>query len=257
MQIANQPDFDIDEMTQVFASDTGLTAKVLRFVNSSHFGLRNRVTDIRHGILLCGAKRIQTIALALSTVKTLPTNGKGFDRLAFWQDALQRAVFSQTLSAKIARGMEGEAFTAALLQNMALPILLSRWETHYLPVYTIAQQSGQALVEVEEEHLSWNHAQAGAWMARNWGFLDVSVCCIGLHHSTIQQLESLNLLQTPVAAVAVSSALPDVEAIETICRDGLQIDPTTCQQCLQTTDATCAELAQLFDVPEPKPLQSP
>lgn len=251
VQLAQEPDPDIDGLSQVIASDTGLAAKVLRMVNSSHFGLRHRVTDVQHAVVLVGVKRVQMLAQALSTVDALPRSAKGFERLAFWQDSLQRAVFAQSLASAIAPGGEGEAFTGALLQNMALPILLSRWGDHYFPVVTLARETDRELFEAEDEKLTWNHAQAGAWLARNWGFIDALVCCIGLHHHTPEQLETLNLMNTPVAAVAWSSYLPNAQ---TICRDALGLDTDVYRQHCETTNAMCSEIAGLFGVPEPPSL---
>ena len=251
VQLAQQPDVDIEELSRLVSSDTGLATKVLRLVNSSAFGLRNRVTDIKQAIVLIGPRRFQPLAMGLCTADALPYKAEGFDRLVFWQESLQRAVFAQNIAKAIASGTEGEAFTGALLQNMALPILLSRWGTHYLPIVESARQSDRKLEEVELEQLTWNHAEAGAWMARNWGFMDVLVCCIGLHHSTAQQLQSLDLLRTSVAAVMVSSYLPDAAAV---CQDAMGVDAVQYRAFCELTDKDCEQIAQLFGVPQPERL---
>jgi HD-like signal output (HDOD) protein len=251
MKIAQGEDFDVQELGRLIASDTGMTAKVLRLVNSSAFGLRHRVTEVEQGIVLLGPKRIQALVMGLATAESLPANAEGFDRLAFWQDSLQRAVFAQSVAAAIARGTEGEAFTGSLLQNMAQPILLSRWSDHYLPITQLARESDKPLIEIEDQQLTWNHAQAGAWMARNWGFLDVLTCCVGLHHASVQQLISLDLLRTPVAAVAASSQLPDASSF---CSDALEISADGYRSLCEATDVDCEQIAQLFEVPQPEPL---
>jgi len=245
---------DISEFGKLITSDAGLAMKILSTVNSSYYGLRHKVNSVQHAISLLGIKRIRSLIVAFVVSRQLPVKAAGFDRLTFWQNSLQRALFAQQVAAAVAPGSEAEAFTGALLQDMALPILLSRWSTHYVPVVELAETSGRPLHLVENEELSWNHAQAGAWMARNWTLPDVLVCCIGLHHAAIDQLRSLDLDTTPVAAVAVSSRLPDAEAI---CCEGLGLSPEQhCHLCRET-DAACAELASLFDVPEPSPLAKP
>jgi HD-like signal output (HDOD) protein len=251
VQIAQQDDYDIEQLSELLATDTGITSRILRLVNSSYCGTRNPVRDIRQGIVLLGAKRISSLVLGLVTSDLLPRNAPGFDSIEFWQLSLQRAQFAQSLAAKIAPGLQGEAFTAALLQDMALPILLNEWGQHYLPLVELAKNSDRELIDVEDEQLTWNHAQAGAWMARNWGFLDVLVCGIGLHHHTTQQLESLGLLNSPVFAVAISARLPEAE---TLCREICQLDTATYRDLCATTDAACEEIADLFGVPQPKPL---
>ena len=241
----------MSELSKLIASDVGLSTKVLSTVNSSYYGLRHKVNSVQHAVALLGIKRIRSLTIAFVVSQQLPTRVAGFDRLTFWQSSVQRGVFAQHIAAETAPGTEAEAFTGALLQDMALPILLSQWSTHYLPVVELARSSGRPLNQVEDEQLSWNHAQAGAWMARNWALPDVLVCCVGLHHATLDQVRSLEFEKTPIAAVAISSRLPDAE---TVCCEELQFSPEQYRQLCRETDAACAELSSLFDVPNPSPL---
>jgi HD-like signal output (HDOD) protein len=251
VQTAQQDDYDIEQLSELLATDTGITSRILRLVNSSYCGTRNPVRDIRQGVVLLGAKRISSLVLGLVTSDLLPRKAPGFDPIEFWQQSIQRALFAQSLAARISPGSQGEAFTAALLQDMALPILLTEWGEHYLPLVNLAKETGKELIDVEDEQLTWNHAQAGAWMARNWGFLDVLVCGIGLHHYTLEQFESLGLLDSPVMAVAVSARLPEAELI---CCEALRLNSAIYRDVCATTDAACGEIADLFSVPQPQPL---
>ena len=89
-----------------------------------------------HGFVFIGG--IQSLAFAFSAAEARPDDAPGFDSSDYWRDSLQRAAFARALAAKVAPGSEGEAFTGALLQNMALPILLKKWGPRYLPVMTTA-----------------------------------------------------------------------------------------------------------------------
>ena len=254
LKMSREEDAEISELSKLIASDVGLATKVLRTVNSAYYGLRHKVNSVQQAISLLGIKRTRSLIVAFVVSKRLPAKAAGFDRLAFWQSSVQRGVFAQHLAAQTAPGTEAEAFTGALLQDMALPILLSQWSTHYLPTVELAESSGRPLHQVEDERLSWNHAQAGAWMARNWSLPDVLVCCIGLHHATLDEIRSLEFENTPVAAVAISSRLPDAE---TACCEELQFSPEQYDRLCRQTDAACAELSSLFKVPNPPPLAKP
>jgi HD-like signal output (HDOD) protein len=181
----------------------------------------------------------------------LPAAAIGFDRTAFWQNAVQRGTFAENLARRQTPGSEAEAFTGALLQDMALPILLGKWSKHYLPTLELAEQTERPLLEVEDEQLSWNHAQAGAWMARNWALPDVLVCCIGLHHETLDEIREMELDGSPIAAVAVSSRLPHAEEI---CCGQLGLSTQQYTQLCEQTDTACDELARVFRVPAPPSL---
>ncbi len=246
-----KPDVDIAEIARVLASDPSLSARVLRVVNSGHVGLSQEVGDIRLAVGLLGANRVQSLVLGLSAQGALRTSGPGFREESFWQASLQRAVFADTLAKEIAPGGVGEAFTGALLQDMAHPILMGQWGEHYLPVLEKAVVSERELVEVEDEELSWTHAQAGAWMARNWGFPDVLACCVGLHHSTIEEIRSLGLDNSPVSATAASSRLP---LARSVCCDDLLLSEEKYDEICETTDEACGALAELLGIRKPQPL---
>jgi len=239
------------DVAQLIASDLGISSKVLRVVNSPQFGLRHKVANIQQAISLLGMKKVSPLVTAFAVARQLPTKAPGFDHVEFWQNSVQRSVFAQNVAAIIAPGSEAEAFTGAMLQDMALPILLGRWSTHYVRVFTLAEDLGRPLHETEEEELSWNHAQAGAWMARNWTLPDVLVCCIGLHHTPLSQIEAMEFLQTPVAAVAISSHLPDAGEL---CDETLGLSIGQYDELCRETDAICAEMSSVFNIPTPQPL---
>jgi HD-like signal output (HDOD) protein len=250
-EICRQPDCDVSEVARLMASDVGISAKVLHTINSARFGMRHQVADVRQAISLLGLKRISSLVTAVAVAEYLPTQAPGFDRVAFWQASIQRAVFAERLATLIAPGLEAEAFTGALLQDMALPILLDRWTKHYLPIFRQAEMLDKPLIDVEQEMLSWDHAQAGGWMARNWGLPDVLVCCVGLHHADAGEIQSLQLAASPVAAVAVSSGLPSAEPN---CLGTFGFDEEQYHRLCRETDDVCAELSSLFNVPSPTSL---
>jgi HD-like signal output (HDOD) protein len=251
MAICRAEECDISEVGNLIASDLGISTRILRTVNSAHYGLRNRVTNIHQAIALLGIKRISSLVTAFAVARRLPNEAPGFDRVQFWQRSIQRSIFAQQLARTIAPGTEPEAFTGALLQDMALPVLLERWAQHYYRVIKFAEVYGRPVQEVENEQLSWNHTQAGAWMARNWSLPDELVCCIGLHHASLQQINSLGFLQSPVTAVAISARLPDAKQL---CNESLRMSNRQYWELCEETDAACEELASVFQVPAPEPL---
>ncbi len=251
MAICRDEQSTASDVARLISSDLGISAKVLRTVNSPHYGLRHKVTSVQQAIALLGIKQVAALVMAFSVARQLPTKSSAFDHVEFWQSSLQRSIFAQNVAAMISPGNEAEAFTGALLQDMALPILLGQWSTHYLRVFRLAGNFGRPLHEVEQEEFSWDHAQAGAWMARNWALPDVLVCCIGLHHTPLHQIVESGFLKTPVAAVAIASHLPDAQAM---CRDGLGLSVGQYQEMCHETDAVCSELSSVFNVPTPEPL---
>ncbi len=68
------PHVEIDELEETIRRDIGLSFKLLRSVNSVYFGLRQRVSSIRHAIVLLGLQHIRNWAtvVAMSNLDEKP-----------------------------------------------------------------------------------------------------------------------------------------------------------------------------------------
>lgn len=262
-QMAGDETTGLADVAEVVAADQAVSTRILRFANSAHLGLPHRISDIRQAATALGMQRLQSLVLGCSIQRVLPAPRGPLEPEEFWRDSLERAVFAEALAQRIARGTEGEAFTGALLQNMAVPVLLGRWSDYYVPIVERAMAGdgegaggacrarfghGASLAEIEQRELSWTHPQAGAWMARNWGLPDVLTCCIGLHHATPAELEGLGMAASPVAAVAVSSHLPEAAAI---CGEWLGLGEEEYAELRERAANSCREVAAMLGIGSP------
>lgn len=207
----NDPDPDIDRLVDLISSETAIAAMVITTVNSSFYSLRMPVVDIKRGITLLGLKNIRSLALSFSTVSALPVpEGDLFQHEAFWTDSLLKAFMARTFTESLYPEQAEEAFTASLLADVALPVLLSVWTEYYHAVIDEWQHSSLRLSEIERSHFGWDHAQAGAWIIQSWGFPDETVCCLGAHNLSMRDISANQLEQTIVVPMAVAALLPSV-----------------------------------------------
>ncbi len=206
-----QPETTPADLAPLIEKDPALATQVLKLVNSAYFGLSRKISKIREATTLLGLKEIETLVLSYGVVRTLKDPEiEGFDLGIFWEDSLFRALFAREVARK--KGFEPEeAFAGALLEDVALPVLLTDWYEAYRKVYETWQaHRDRPLHEIEREILSWDHAQAGAWVLRNWKLPDVLVCCVGLHPRSLSEIAELGFLESPISAVALASKLPSI-----------------------------------------------
>ena len=206
------PEAAVAEVAKVIESDPGLSAQVLKIVNSAFYSFSKEISNITRATGVLGLQKIEKIALAYAMVHGIKHPGReGFDFSIFWTDSLYRALFAKQV-ASLAGFESEEAFTGALLQDIALPVLLGEWFDVYEPIYNRWQETREPLHEIENDDLSWTHFEAGAWMAKEWSFPDMLVCCIGLHTYPTKEIRELGVGNSAVEAVALSSRLPSREA---------------------------------------------
>jgi HD-like signal output (HDOD) protein len=207
----NKPDPDPEKLVKVISASPELSVKVLQTINSARFALRGRVKTIRHACALLGLRQIKAIAVGCAMVKDIPKpSNSSFDHEAFWADCLLRALIAQSLARRSRAGREAaeEAFTAMLLADIALPVLLGAWEEYYAPVIAQWRDDEQRLSELERETFRWDHAQAGAWILQSWGFAEEMVCFVGAHNLSPDALEELGLESTVALPMSVASLFP-------------------------------------------------
>ena len=211
LQKLSDPDIEIDQIVPVLESDSSLVLQILRISNSALYGLSQKVTSVSKAVSLIGLKEIQNIAIGYAMAKSLKDpNRPEFNFSDYWNESISRAIFSKLVAQRLKIEAE-EAFSASLLQDIAIPLLMDRWYDLYKGVYKKWLEGQGLLHELEDKILSWNHAQAGAWVARDWELPDIFVCAIGLHNANVSEIKRLRLENTSVLPVVISSRLTSMK----------------------------------------------
>jgi HD-like signal output (HDOD) protein len=190
--------------------DPGLTGQVLRFVNSSYFGFAREISSVKMAITLVGIRTIKNFAL-WSAVFSLMSNPKcgPFDLKSLWQDSLRRALFARTLAKMLGVKEAEDSFAAALLQDMAIPILAKESPQLYVKLLESRKQGQIRLSALENQIFGWNHAQAGEMMAQRWNLPDDFANLIVNHTAIGTSIEQI-ATASDKAAVAMSALLPAI-----------------------------------------------
>ena len=205
----NQSDPNMDLIVNLITSSPETSVKVIRTVNSSLFSPRTPIISIRHAVSLLGLRHIRPIVLALALVDNLPRpKGQLFNHQSFWSDSLIRAMLARSFAVRANLPGAEETFTAMLIADIALPVLLNGWGEYYAPILERWQTEMPRLSAIEAEEFGWDHAQAGAWILQSWGFPEELVCFVGLHNASIQEVHEVGLEKSALLPVVVASLAP-------------------------------------------------
>ena len=74
LELAKQSNQSLANVAKVISSDPALTAKVLKTVNSSFYGLPHQVSTINHALVLLCMQTVKTLALGFSLAGSLNSN---------------------------------------------------------------------------------------------------------------------------------------------------------------------------------------
>ena len=130
-----------------------------------------------------------------------------FDLKCLWQDSLRRAVFARSLGREIKVVNSEDLFAAALLQDMAIPLLLKALPDQYEALVNRRTNERLRLSSLEKELFGWDHAQAAAALCRNWRLPEEFAVLIERHPALDELLDGPSP-KIDAACVALASLLP-------------------------------------------------
>lgn len=207
LEVSKNPEAGPSQYSTPIEADPGLTSQVLRFVNSSYFGFSREISNVKTALTLVGVRTIKNFALWSAVFSLMPNPRCGpFDLRALWQDSLRRALFARNLAQRLGMKEADEPFAAALLQDMAVPLLAKEFPTDYVDML-VERRGGHRLSELELERFGQTHAQIAGEVARHWNLPEELVGPIE-SHSQIEQLVGENSRSVSKVSVALSSLLP-------------------------------------------------
>ena len=67
--VLDDPDFAMDDVADVMASDPGMTARLLKLVNSPFFGIEARIDTVPRAVNMLGTQQIHDLVLATSVTE--------------------------------------------------------------------------------------------------------------------------------------------------------------------------------------------
>ena len=189
--LLRSPTATMNEIAALIEQDPGLNVKVLRTVNSAAFGLSTSVNHVGHAASLLGRSRLESILLSVAVNSSLPRIAvEGFDYGAFWFTAAKRAGLARLLAQRLHPSTEVEAFTAGLLLDMGIPLLVCQKKEEYVAVYRQWQNNPATdLEDLEHEAFGFNHTEVGAIVAGFWQLPGYLVTAISDHHSVDESQE--------------------------------------------------------------------
>lgn len=210
LQLSQDPSKGPADFAAPIESDPGLAGQVLRFVNSSYFGFAREISTVKLALTLVGVRTIKNFALWSAVFSLVPNPRCGpFDLKQLWQDSLRRGLFARTAAKLLGAKEAEEAFSAGLLQDMAVPLLAKELPDVYVKLLAAREQGCLRLSMVEHHAFGWTHAQAGAIMARQWN-LPADFAYLIENHLAAEKIEARGRRDPRLAAVAMSALLPTV-----------------------------------------------
>jgi len=195
------------ELADIVSRDVGMTATILRLVNTSFFGLSIRIKSIEHAVNLLGAETIRVLVLSTHLFSSIDSPAFPLDSMRMlWEHSWRVACFAKAIaeSEGLCQAEVDESFIAGMLHDVGKIVLATNLSREYLEVLSAVRDENRPVHELELEVLGTTHAAVGVYLMSLWGFTYPNLEAVGWHHAPDRQCCSVI---SPALAVHVANAL--------------------------------------------------
>jgi putative nucleotidyltransferase with HDIG domain len=163
-----------------------MTVKILKAINSSFYGLPQKITSVQKAVVHIGMNTIKNIALGVAAMGMLkPNNRANFNTSNFLLHALTTAAISKMLAERLGLSSTqcSDSFVAGLLHDFGKMVFAEFMPDEFKLALEKSKQQQLPLHQTELEFIGLNHAQAGKMLAERWELSDLLIDAIADHHN--------------------------------------------------------------------------
>ncbi|HEB58972.1 MAG TPA: HDOD domain-containing protein [Gammaproteobacteria bacterium] len=183
-EMVDDPGCTAAQIGEEIARDPGLTARLLRIVNSPIYRFPSAIDSIPMAITILGTRQLRDLVLATSVFQTFKDVGQEEQEMeVFWRHSITCAVAAKEIAHHLKLGHGERLFVAGLLHDIGKLVMLSalRHEYHQL-VERLQETAASSHGSVEREIFGFDHSDIGGELLSHWNLPESLVEPVSCHH---------------------------------------------------------------------------
>lgn len=191
------------QLADVIQFDAGLTAFLLKLVNSPFYGFSSTISSISHAISIIGRKQLATLVVGKSVMNALRVIDLPSSIITpYWEDNLRCALYAKAIAKKVnVTPHPPETFFVAGLIHAIGKLII--WH-HHAELASIHKQH-DALNDYlahEQNTCGCTYNEVGAYLAAKWKLPNILIDTTA-NHNTLSEIRA----SQPCAAVYLATQL--------------------------------------------------
>ncbi len=169
---------------KIIAHDPSLSARILKVVNSSFYGVSGQVGSVERAITLLGLNAVKNVAVAASLGQLFRgvKLGEGFTARDLWSHCIAVGVTARELALRINRPKTDDIFLAGLIHDVGILVELQTWPEKLQTICSTVKKTNADFCQVERQVLGVDHQALGKGLAERWKFTRPCQLVAGFHH---------------------------------------------------------------------------
>jgi diguanylate cyclase (GGDEF)-like protein len=256
LELTRDPDASLSKIGHLVENDAALSAKILKTVNSSLFGLPQQCTKMDRALGLLGLNAVKSLVLGFSLVDGTKNvkDGNGLDLQAHWRRAIYSATGARNMALATQACDPDEAFTGAVFQDIGVLAASIGLGDRYSATLTSAPEGHAKLAAHEREALGLGHPEFGAALAERWKLPERYVNAIRYHHEPNQAPEKDRAIARVVylggliaEAMTAAKSIGSTARLVSATREWFGKAPEGLDDLFERVAAGATDLAKLFE----------
>lgn len=211
-QLLDDEEPNIDQIALLISGDVGLSAAILKIINSPFYGMNRKISEIKQAVMMLGIRTINGLVTAL-ILKSSFHGSACISLERFWDDSLDVANAMTFIGNKVKNEIPIDMlYTIGLFQNCGIPLLALKY-ADYKEILIEANSSGVNSIALEEQHYQTNHAVLGYYVATSWN-LPKELCLLILQHHDVDSFSKVLGTKEQLALAALKAAEHMVERVK-------------------------------------------
>ncbi|MEW8505727.1 MAG: HDOD domain-containing protein [Candidatus Thiodiazotropha sp.] len=179
--------YSSSQVADIIIQDTDMSARLLRLVNSSFYGLPTKVETLSRAVTIVGADELRNLVMAATALRTFTGIPKQLvDMGEYWQHSVTTGVMAQSLAGHCNILHSERLFVMGLLHDVGRLVIYLTLPEKATDILYITGGDNWILAETESEVLGFNHLDVGAELMRAWELPESFVSVAGYHNNPQQ-----------------------------------------------------------------------
>ncbi|MBR2526414.1 HDOD domain-containing protein [bacterium] len=185
IEIMQDKNTSSETLAKIISNDIGLTARVLKLVNSSYYGFPKQISTVKQAITILGFTTIKGLIISASVFKMFSesSSGSAFNYKNFWKHSMMVATASRMLAEYSDIDKSEDIFSASFLHDIGKIILAKYDRENYSKVCKQNYKTDFDFMKSEENFCGLNHCEIGNVVAYSWNLPELFCEIISNHHN--------------------------------------------------------------------------
>ncbi len=251
----DDPECSAVDIAEVIGQDAGLTARLLKLVNSPFYNFPSQVDTISMAITIVGTRQLRDIAMAAAiTGRFRQIPGDLVSPDVFWQHNLACATAARVIAREstLRDGQHEQLFVAGLLHDIGKMVMYLTCPDLARQVLDLARDPDTELATLEQRVFGFTHGEVGAELLRAWRLPESLVAPTRWHHdpgaADDYPMESATIhLANAIANTVAPPVSPDDDLpIDLGVWSTLGLDPAVLDDLIRETETQLPGIVAIF-----------